>query len=77
MKNKYVCTTPLIIDGTTICVPGKIYTIVDAVPGPDETPEDILGYCDIYDENPVPVAAATWLDVGEHFKKATEKLEDD
>lgn len=68
MKEKYVCTDDLIIDGVLMCQSGKIYEIVDAVPTPGmEAYEDVNGYCDILGCENGGVCMATWLDVAEHF----------
>ena len=74
MKNNYICTTALVIDGKAICVPGKLYTIVDAVPTENETLEDVAGYCDILGCENGEKCMATWIDVAEYFKEANGKL---
>lgn len=66
-KELYLCTSDLVVGGVTLCSSGRLYRILDAKPGPNESAEDINGYCDIHGCDNGGVCASTWLDAGEHF----------
>lgn len=66
-KELYLCTSDLVVGGVTICSSGRLYRILDVKPGPNESAEDVSGYCDILGCDNGGVCASTWLDVGEHF----------
>lgn len=69
MKEKFLCTSDLVIDGVLLCVVGKEYRVKRVTPETGETWEDVEGYCDILDCENGGTCMATVIDVCEHFEE--------
>lgn len=67
MKTMYLCNRDCVIDGVKICTSGKSYEIRNAEPTPEQSSDDVAGYCDILGCDNGNTCWTTWLDVEEYF----------
>lgn len=61
-----ICKEQFEINGVVIGERGNVLEITDAVPTENETLEDVLGYCDVYNVNTGIITGTTWIEVDEN-----------
>ena len=61
-----ICKEQFEINGVVIGEKGNVLEITDAVPTENETLEDVLGYCDVFNVNTGITIGTTWIEVEEN-----------
>ena len=73
---RQVLKEPFYLNGVLFGNPGDVIQVTDAIPGIFEDWEDVVGYCDIYNETTRKVCWGTWLDVEDAVFEPVKTRED-